>query len=438
MKHILVVDDEKNMCTALSILLENDGFAVESVSDGKDAIDLLLEGKIFDLIISDLKMPGVDGIELLNYLQEKKYNIPLILITAYGSIEGAVEAMKLGATDFITKPFNKDIIRNTVHRLFRIEELEEENRELKKAIRVGKLVYRSNGMAKIMDTVKKVAPYKSPVLLLGESGSGKGIIAENLHEDKDKPFIKVHCPAIPETLIESELFGYRKGAFTGADKDFRGKIRMAEGGTLFLDEIGDLPQQVQPKLLRMLEEKTFEPLGSTTSCFVNTRIICATNRDIESLAATGAFRQDLFYRINTITITVPPLRDRKDDILPLSEYFLELFGKEMGKGAIFLDPDAQSALLEYAWPGNIRELKNVIERAVVLCRNKRISPPDLPLRPPPSSEEVPKGTLAATEQSLLVEALSACNNNITQAAKRLGISRSTMRYRMSKYNLRTG
>jgi DNA-binding NtrC family response regulator len=435
MKHILVVDDEKNMCTALSILFENDGYTVESVSDGKDAIDLLSEGKIFDLIVSDLKMPGVDGIGLLNYLQERQHSIPLILITAYGTIEGAVEAMKLGAADFITKPFNKDIIRNTVQRLFRIEELEEENRELKEAIRVGRLVYRSNGIAKIMDTVKKVAPYKSPVLLLGESGSGKGIIAENLHEDKDKPFIRIHCPAIPETLIESELFGYRKGAFTGADKDFKGKIRMAEGGTLFLDEIGDLPQQVQPKLLRMLEEKTFEPLGSTTSYTINTRIICATNRDLESLAASGAFRQDLFYRINTITIKVPPLRNRKDDILPLAEFFLELFCKEMGKDTLFLDSDAKSILLEYTWPGNVRELKNVIERSVVLCRNKKISPPDLPLQLCPPREGVPKGTLAATEKSLLTEALSACDDNITQAAKTLGISRSTMRYRMSKYNL---
>ncbi len=443
MRRILVVDDEPNMCNALTILLEKHNYSVCTASDGKEAIHRIKQGEVVDLVISDLKMPNVDGMGVLKFLKGNKRDIPLVLITAYGSIEAAVEAMKMGAADFITKPFNKDVICHVIDRIFQIENLSQENRHLKNIIQKEKLVYKSQSMQQTMNTVAKVASVTTPVLITGESGVGKGLIAETIHNlggEAERPFIAINCPTIPETLLESELFGYRRGAFTGADSDFKGKIRLSEGGTLFLDEIADIPLSVQAKLLRILEEKRFEPLGSNTTIKINNRIICATNRELKQLVDKGRFRKDLYYRINAITIDVPPLYERSEDIIPLAQFFLAHFAREMQKGISGFSETAKQALIRYIWPGNVRELRNVVERAVVLSQSQQIELSDIPLElQQNSSDPPPQGNkLESQERRLLKEALDAHKGNVCAAALALGISRSTLRYRMKKYHLVSG
>lgn len=443
MRRILVVDDEPNMCNALTILLEKHNYSVCTASDGKEAIHRIKQGEVVDLVISDLKMPNVDGMGVLKFLKGNKRDIPLVLITAYGSIEAAVEAMKMGAADFITKPFNKDVICHVIDRIFQIENLSQENRHLKNIIQKEKLVYKSQSMQQTMNTVAKVASVTTPVLITGESGVGKGLIAETIHNlggEAERPFIAINCPTIPETLLESELFGYRRGAFTGADADFKGKIRLSEGGTLFLDEIADIPLSVQAKLLRILEEKRFEPLGSNTTIKINNRIICATNRELKQLVDKGRFRKDLYYRINAITIDVPPLYERSEDIIPLAQFFLAHFAREMQKGISGFSETAKQALIRYIWPGNVRELRNVVERAVVLSQSQQIELSDIPLElQQNSSDPPPQGNkLESQERRLLKEALDAHKGNVCAAALALGISRSTLRYRMKKYHLVSG
>jgi DNA-binding NtrC family response regulator len=444
MRRILVVDDEQNMRNALSILLEKHNYAVCTASDGKEAIATIEGGEVIDLIITDLKMPNVDGIGVLNYLTEKKHKIPLVLITAFGSIEAAVETMKMGAADFITKPFNKDVICHVIDRIFQMENLNEENIHLKGMLQNEKLVYKSRSMQQIMNTVNRIAPAPSPVLITGESGVGKGLIAETIHNlggDASRPFIAINCPTIPETLLESELFGYRRGAFTGADSDFKGKIRLSEGGTLFLDEFADIPLNVQAKLLRILEEKLFEPLGSNTTIRINNRIICATNRELKRLVNDGRFRKDLYYRINTITIDIPPLCKRTEDIIPIAEFFMIHFAKQMQKDISGLSENVRKALTRYSWPGNVRELRNVMERAVVLSQGSQIEPVDLPLELREDSgvgRPRQENKLESVEVSLLRDALDTHEGNVSAAAVALGISRSTLRYRMKKYGLAGG
>ena len=441
MRRILVVDDEQNMRTVLSILLEKHNYTVCTASDGKEAIATVEGGEVVDLIITDLKMPNVDGIGVLRYLTEKKHRIPLVLITAFGSIEAAVEAMKMGAADFITKPFNKDVICHVIDRIFQMENLNEENRHLKEILQNEKLIYKSRSMQQIMNTVTRVASVTAPVLISGESGVGKGLIAETIHKlggESSRPFIAINCPTIPETLLESELFGYRRGAFTGAENDFKGKIRLSEGGTLFLDEIADIPLNVQAKLLRILEEKLFEPLGSNTTIRINNRIICATNRELKQLVDDGRFRKDLYYRINTITIDIPPLCKRTEDIIPLAEFFITHFAKQMQKWISGLSESVRQALIHYTWPGNVRELRNVMERAVVLSQGNQIEPADLPLElREGSGVDQPRqdNKLESVEVRLLKDALNTYRGNVTPAAVALGISRSTLRYRMKKYGL---
>lgn len=440
MRRILVVDDEQNMCAILKILLENHGYSVCTASDGKEAIAMIKQGEVVDLVVSDLKMPNVDGLGVLRYLKESKRDIPLVLITAYGTIEAAVEVMKMGAADFITKPFNKDVIRHVIERIFQMENLSDENRHLKGFIQKEKLVYKSKAMQQIMNTVAKVASVATPVLITGESGVGKELIAETIHNlggEAARPFIAINCPTIPETLLESELFGYMRGAFTGADADFKGKIRLSEGGTLFLDEIADIPLSVQAKLLRILEEKRFEPLGSTTTIKINNRIICATNRELKQLVDDGRFRKDLYYRINTITIRLPLLCERSEDIIPLAQFFLTRFSRELQKEISGLSEAAKQALIRYSWPGNVRELRNVMERAVVLSQAGQIEPSDLPLELQQDDSEppVPGNKLETLERSLLKDALNTHRGNVSAAAFALGISRSTLRYRMKKYGL---
>ncbi len=456
MRNILVVDDELNMRRVLKILFESKGYTVSCASNGSDALDELSRNKEISLVISDLNMPGMDGIALLEEINKRYEALPFILISAYGTIERAVEAMKRGAVDFITKPFNKELIIRTVERLFQMESLKRENRALRESLKGHDLIFRSSQIRLLYEKLRKIAGNASTVLLTGESGSGKEVFARVIHslfqKEKTLPFISVNCSAVPESLFESELFGYRKGAFTGAASDFPGKVRLAEGGTLFLDEIGDLPLQIQPKLLRLIENRTIEPLGTGRQVDVHTKIICATNNDLGRLVTMGKFREDLLYRINTFHIELPPLRERRSDIVPLSEYFLDQFAVDYATGEKSLSSDALGLLESYHWPGNVRELRNVIERMVVLSEHSVISAADLPEvirevppRPVSStslvdifSEREESSTLNEMEKRVLAEALESCGGNISAAARKLGITRNTMRYRLKKYRLEIG
>jgi two-component system response regulator AtoC len=451
-KRILVVDDERNMQAVLKLLFDGEGYDTSCVSDGVEALEMLDGGEPFGAVISDFKMNRLDGMGLLKAMRERDIRIPFVLITAYGTIEKAVEAMKLGAVDVVTKPFAKEALLAIVARAFELAVGEEP--WCKDLAEAEGLVYRSPAMAEIGRLLARVGPAAAPVLLTGESGTGKEVLARAIHRAyaggkfDSKPFVSVNCPAVPESLLESELFGYRKGAFTGADQDFRGKVEIADGGTLFFDEIGDLPASIQPKLLRLLENRTFEPLGSGRTSDVDIRIICATNRNLGQLVGEGRFREDLFYRINTFTIEMPPLRDRREDISPLADFFLRRFAFEARKGVVAFSPGAADYLAAYPWPGNVRELKNVIERAVILCSGTEILAEDLPreLRracengngsrpaasPDPGSAS---NQIESAERSLIQGALDRAAGNVSAAARLLGITRNTLRYRMRKYEL---
>jgi DNA-binding NtrC family response regulator len=451
MASILVVDDEKNMCMALKILLEGDGYTVRTAETGMQALKEVQTNERVDLIISDLRMPDVDGIELLHRLQQQGLKIPLILITAYGSIEVAVEAMKKGATDFITKPFNKDVIRHIVRKTLERSIDQKGRPAFQQTAGDGKVVYKSPVMDDIMKTVRKVSRVQTPLLVTGESGVGKEVIARAVHRfgaassdtKRSRPYVTISCPAIPETLLASELFGYQKGAFSGASKDYQGKLRMANGGTLLLDEIGDLPLDVQPRLLRFLEQKTFQPLGGNSTVTVEARIICATNRDLGEMVRSGAFREDLYYRINAITIKIPPLRERREDILPLTNHFIDKYNRETGKSVRRASPEVLDAFMAYNWPGNVRELRNIIERAVVLSNDSNLEVEDIPAElfeaehsaETASLPDTKGARLQETEMALIQRALERNRWNVTTAARDLGITRNTLRYRMNKYGI---
>lgn len=450
MNRILVVDDEQNMCVVLKMLFQDEGYSVITSTDGNKVIQMLESGEVIDLIISDLKMPDVDGMMLLDYLRETDRDIPVVLITAYGTIPDAVEAMKKGAVDFITKPFNTDLILHKVKQIFEVKNLESNRQLLVERALDDNIIFKSSQMKKIMEITKKVAMVSTPVLLTGESGTGKELIAKAIHarrseneaREAKKPFARINCATIPESLFESELFGYQRGAFTGASKDYKGKIRAAEGGTLFLDEIGELPLTLQPKLLHLLEDKTFQPLGSNTIIRMDCQFVCATNRELEELIKQGIFRKDLYYRINALSITVPPLRNRKEDIQPLMDYFLDRYCKEMGK-TVKLSESARRALDSYDWPGNIRELKNIIERLIVLAgRNSEIKLMDLPVEiteaDTDSDNRSTVDRLAAAEREMILNTLRQTSWNVSKAADLLGIPRGNLRYRIQKYNLKTG
>ncbi len=446
MKRILVIDDEPNVRTVLTMLLEDDGYEVLTAESGDKGIETIDEGPELDLVISDLKMPGTGGLDVLRRLKQAGRTTPLVMITAYGSIEKAVEAMKAGAADFITKPFNKDVVRHVVHSLLTADDLRRENELLRQASPVPGVIAHSPGMREVIELVDKVAGAPSAVLILGESGTGKEVIARAIHarsarkgkNDFSVPFVSINCPAVPDTLIESELFGYRKGAFTGASQNFNGKLSQARGGVLFLDEIAEIPLSTQAKLLRFIEEKVFEPLGSAVKTRVDARIICATNRDLDVLVREGKFREDLYYRINTITIRIPALRDRAEDVLPLARVFLDHYSLVLGKRVKGFTPEAEAALCGYSWPGNVRELRNVIERAVVLSAGDLLSVDSLPRQLITCREESPtagESKLERAEKAMLVDVMQRNAGNVSKAARELGVSRDTLRYRIRKYGL---
>ncbi len=441
---ILVIDDEKNIRTGLQAALELDGYEVLLAEDGTTGLSLALNNEV-DLVITDLRMPGVSGEEVLRRITTETPGIPVIVLTGHGTVENAVEAMRSGAYDFLTKPLNLDRLSLLVKRALQSRELVLQNRELEQEAEKRKsfehIIGKSPSMLKLFDVVKRVAPTRASVLITGESGVGKELIANALHNlstRKDNPIIKVHCAALAENILESELFGHEKGAFTGAVSRKRGRFELAHGGTIFLDEIGEINQSVQIKILRVLPEKMFERVGGEDTIEVDVRVITATNRDLEKEIAEGRFREDLFYRLNVVRIHVPPLRERKDDLPLMISAFVKEFAEENGKVIENIDPKARQALYAYDWPGNVRQLRNCIESAVVMTTGTVITLDELP----PSIREmdeipaitIPVGaTMADAEREIILQTLAAQNGNKSKTAEVLGIGRKTLHRKLDEY-----
>lgn len=453
---ILVVDDEESIREFLEIMLKKEGYEVTLAEDGQKAKDLLAK-KSFDMIISDLQMPHVTGIELLKHVKETAPEIVFMMITAFGTTETAVEAMKMGAYDYITKPFKIDEVRLNIQNALRSRNLEVENRSLKKELvkeySFQNMVGNSPAMHSIFDMVKRVSQTPTNVLVTGESGTGKEVVAKAIHYNgplKDKPFVTINCGAIPENLMESEMFGHKKGSFTGAVTDKAGLFEVADTGTLFLDEVGELPLTIQVKLLRAIQERVIRRVGATDDMKVDVRIIAATNRNLEEMVAKGTFRQDLFYRLNVINIKTPGLRERRDDIPLLAGHFLKKYNERLNKNIGGISTEAMDILKKYDYPGNVRELENLIERTVALEGGAMILPESLPPmvntssgRKMASSNEIEIGddgvdldkVMGQIEKELLVKAIHAAGGVKKRAAKLLHISFRSMRYRIEKYNL---
>ncbi len=453
---ILVVDDEESIREFLDIMLRKEGYEVTCVEDGAKAQEMLKK-KTVDMIISDLQMPNVTGIELLRHVKESHPEILFMLITAFGTTESAVEAMKMGAYDYITKPFKIDEVRINIANALRSRNLEVENRVLKKELErefsFQNLVGNSEPMHRIFDLIKRVSETPTNVLITGESGTGKEMVAKAIHYNgplKDRPFVTVNCGAIPESLMESEMFGHKKGSFTGAVADKPGLFETADGGTLFLDEVGELPFTIQVKLLRAIQERVIRRVGATEDTKVEVRIIAATNRNLEEMVADGTFRQDLFYRLNVINIRTPGLRERRDDIPSLANHFLGKYNHRLGKQIGAISREAMDLLRKYDYPGNVRELENIIERTVALEGGATILPESLPPfvntpagRKMASSHDIEitedgidlEKIVGQIEKELLIKAIHAAGGVKKRAAKLLGITFRSMRYRVEKYNL---
>jgi putative PEP-CTERM system response regulator len=443
---ILIVDDEEIVRDALSEWLDNLGYQTTAVNDGFKAIELV-ELDDWDVALVDLKMPKMNGIELLRRLREIKPDLPVIIITGHGSVDSAVMAMKEGAADYVMKPFNPEEINIIIKKLFEHREIVKENiilrKELAKRFQLEDLIGKSSKMQKIFDLIKTVAPTRSTVLIRGESGTGKELVARAIHNLSPRnkgPFIAIACGAMPETLLEAELFGYEKGAFTGATSQHKGRIEMADQGTLFLDEIGDISQKTQVDLLRFLQEREFRRIGGKELIKVDTRVIAATNKNLEEMIKKGTFREDLYYRLNVITIEIPPLRERKEDIPLLIEHFLDKFNVENRKNVSGLSPDAMEMLMTYDWPGNVRELENLIEHAVVVSKGNEIGKKDLP-RYVIDKFSIPKFItkdlrLGMVEKEHILNVLNLCDWNIKKAAEVLGINRVTLYNKIEKYGLK--
>lgn len=445
---ILIADDEKNMRWILNKSLSGEGFFIIEAADGEEAFSSFLEEEP-DIVLLDYKMPGPDGLEVLSRIKRINDTVPVIMITAHGNTDSAVEAMKLGALDYISKPFDIEALKMTIKKALKIEEMSKTIDYLKDQVLQAydkRIISASKRMQEIFDIIEKVAPTTATVLIAGESGTGKELIASAIHhksDRKDKPYIKINCGAIPENLLESELFGYEKGAFTGAQNRKAGRFDRAQGGTLFLDEIGELPMSLQVKILRVLQEHEFERVGGTEVINANVRILAASNRNLDKMVREGTFREDLLYRLKVIPIEIPALRERKEDVPLLINYFIEKFCGEMNKSSIHIEKEVLNILQEYDYPGNVRELENIIERLVILSVDNLISASMLP-------REVIKGafrlkvpctlpqegiSLEEVEESLIRQALERTQNNQTRAAKLLGLSRHALIYRMEKYKI---
>jgi two-component system response regulator AtoC len=465
-KQILVVDDEPNLRRVLRAQLERDGYDVHTAADGEQALALLHEHHI-DLVITDLRMPKLDGMELLRRITALEDPMPVVMITAHGTVDTAVEALKTGAFDYITKPFDQEEVRTIVRKAVRTQDLsatEASRPSLVGGLEGGRygIIGQSPNLVELYTVLDRVADTPTTVLVTGESGTGKELVARALHENssrRDKPFIKVNCAAIPRDLMESELFGYERGAFTGAVGSKPGRFELASGGTLFLDEIGSIPVEMQVKLLRALQESEFERVGGVKTIRVDVRLVAATNTDLKKEIAAGGFREDLYYRLNVVPMRLPPLRERREDIPLLVSHFVRKFDARLRKNVTGIEPEALSVLLEHPWPGNIRELENVIERAVLFCDGAELRPSDLPnelhrtpeppstapatKQPAPASpaatdglKEQVKAAMSRLERELIVKALEQTGGNVTHAARLLKISRKGLQLKMKELGLR--
>ena len=447
---ILIVDDERSTLDAMCRFLKR-RFEVTGAGDGAEAVKLI-SGNDYDLILTDLRMPGTDGMKVLEASLAKNPQPLCIILSAYGTVENAVEAVKRGAFDFVMKPVNLEQLSLILDRALATRKLQSENRELKKKLSQEKkstnIVAKSSVMQSIMELVKQVAPSRATVLLTGESGTGKEVIAKALHDESFRTgkFVAVHCAALPATLLESELFGHEKGAYTGANEMRKGRFELASGGTLFLDEIGEIDLSTQVKLLRVLESRTFERLGGTETLTSDVRIVAATNRDLAKMVAEGTFREDLYYRLNVVSINLPGLRERKEDIPLLVKHFVDIVCKDNDRNVLQITPQAMDLLEKYDYPGNIRELRNTVERMVVLARGDTLDTADLPpqirdhednvqvlAKPSAATEESVKLDLGGNERKLIEQALISAKGNRTRAAEILGISRRTLHRRLNEY-----
>ncbi len=455
---ILVVDDDAAHRRMLEVVLTEQGRRVHQAPDGETAVAAVRE-RFFDLILMDIRMGGMDGISALEAIRRVSPAIPVILMTAYASVETAVSALKKGASDYITKPLNTDELGIIVEKALAHRRLERENRFLKQRLKdryaFDRIIGGSPALAAVFDMMAQVAPTEATVLITGESGTGKELIANAIHANSPRsagPFVAINCAALPEELLESELFGHEKGAFTGAVSSRRGRFQMAEGGSIFLDEIGEMRPRLQVKLLRVLQERSFEPVGASRSVSVDTRVLAATNRNLKDEIHAGRFREDLFYRLNVVNIHLPPLRERGEDILPLADHFLRKYAERNNRLIKGFAPRAVDILMRHDWPGNVRELENLVERAVILSRGERIGAGDLPpaLRQAheTASDSIvddgidaayPNGSggrsLKEVEREMILRTLSETGGNRTQAADILGISRRTLQLKLKAYGV---
>ncbi len=453
METILVVDDEKNYLVVLDALLAEEGYEVMTCESGLHAMRLWRNNDL-DLIITDMKMPKVSGMDVLELVKKENPDFPVIMMTAFGTVEKAVEAMKKGASDYITKPFQNEELKLTVRKTLGMYRLVKQNQLLQKELsnryQFDNMVGKSKPMLKIFELIEKVANTKATVLITGESGTGKELIARSIHFNSNRrngPFVSVNCTALTETLLESELFGHEKGSFTGAESMRKGRFELSDKGSLFLDEVGEMSPNLQVKLLRVIQEREFERVGGTKTISVDVRIIAATNKDLRAEVQEGGFREDLFFRLNVVHIHIPPLRERFDDIAPLLSFFIDKYSREHGKKPMKLTPEAWRRVLGYRWPGNVRELENAVERAIILTGGTEITENDLPEelqgvdgvdfdidRFVPSGVKLPEA-LAQVEEKMLRRALKQCHNVQTHAADLLGIEKNLLRYKLKKYNI---
>ena len=449
--NILVIDDEATQRDVLTGYLKKKGYKIFSASSGKEGIEIAKKNPV-DIILSDFKMPDLNGIKVLEQVKKINPEISFVIVTAYGTVENAVKAMRIGAFDYISKPVDLDELDLMIERIIEHKNLKSENQLLKTQLqekhKISSIVSQSQKMEEVINVAARVAESKATVLITGENGTGKEVLAKAIHymsSRKEKPFIAVNVSALTETLLESELFGHERGAFTGADKMKKGRFEIADGGTLFLDEVGDIPQSIQVKLLRVLQEHQFERVGGIEKIEIDVRIIAATNKDLEQKIKDGTFREDLYYRLNVVSIKIPPLRERKEDILPLIENFIAKYSKENNKEKLEVSKEAVDVLMKYNYPGNVRELENIIERAVVLTRGKVITLNDLPMNIKGFKEEktlgsLDEGTLTdqveALEKQLIFDALQQSEGNQTKAGKLLGLTERNLRYKLKKYNIK--
>jgi DNA-binding NtrC family response regulator len=449
MHAILIVEDEARMRRLLELDLGEAGFHTISVGDAEAALEQLRREHV-DLVLTDLKLPGMDGLAFLQAAKRLQPALPIIVMTAYGTVETAVEAMKAGASDYVLKPFALAEIRMVVEKELDVRRLREENRSLREALgqrySYPNIVSTSAKMQAVLAIVERVAPTFSTVLLGGETGVGKDLIARLIHQRSARasgPFVKINSTAIPENLLESELFGYEKGAFTGATTSKAGKFELADKGTLFLDEIGDVPPTTQVKLLRVLQEREFERVGGTRTLKVDVRLVAATNRDLRAALEGGTFRQDLYYRLNVVPIDIPPLRERKEDIPELVKLFIGRFAERSAKPVMGISAEAMEKLMDFHWPGNVRELENIIERGAALALGTVLQPDDIQLDAPRAQMPgvtapiLPEGkTLDEWEDEIILAAYRRAKGNKSEAARLLGISRNALRYRLEKIGIR--